>query len=87
MQAIVTKYFGPTNYRGSRVKATCAAKSIIIPWDDALDVDDNHKAAAQALIDSLAWRGQWVGGGLPDGTGNCYVCVTPGLPAKGVICA
>lgn len=29
-QAIVTKFLGPTNYRGSRVKATCQAGSVTI---------------------------------------------------------
>lgn len=83
MQAIVTKYLGPTNYRGSRVKATCQAGSLILPWDDALDVEANHDMAASALRTKLGWdlnvHGERAGtrkmcrGALPDNTGNVYV--------------
>ncbi len=79
MQAIVTKFLGPTNNRGARVKATCQAGSVTVSWDDALDSDDNHDAAARQLAGKLGWMsdmyGNLVGGGLPDGTGNCYVFV------------
>lgn len=79
MQAIVTKYLGPTNHRGARVKAQCQAGSIVIPWDDALDTDANHDAAARALICKLGWDGpyyqqEWYRGGSPKGDGNVYVC-------------
>ena len=53
MQAIQTKFLGPTNTRGSRVKATCWLKSVTIAWDHALNVEDNHKAAIDALVMSL----------------------------------
>lgn len=72
-QAIVTKYLGPTNHRGARIKATCQAMSLTLPWDDALDIDPNHTAAAKALAIKLKWKGHWCGGSLPDGTGNAYV--------------
>lgn len=75
MQAITTKFLGPTNCRGSRVKASAQAGSLTLSWDDALDIDDNHAAAAIALANKLGWGGQWVGGGLPGGEGNCYVCI------------
>ena len=32
MQAIVTKYLGPTTYRGSRIVARCQAKKITVPY-------------------------------------------------------
>ena len=73
MQAITTKFLGSTNHRGSRVKATCQAKSMIVPWDDALDIDDNHDVAAKMLAESLSWGGEWHRGGLPSGEGNVYV--------------
>lgn len=78
-QAIVTKYLGPTNHRGARVKATAQAGSVTIPWDDALDVADNHTAAAHVLCKRLEWPfspGTLVGGALPDGTGYCFVMVS-----------
>jgi len=80
MQAIVTKFFGPTNSRGSRVKAKCQAGSVTLSWDHALNLDGNHDAAAQALASKLGWDrkeyyGKMVSGSLPDGTGNVYVFV------------
>lgn len=79
MQAIITKYLGPTNSRGSRVKAFCQAGQVTIPWDDALDVNQNHDKAATVLAYKLGWNeglyGKLVGGALPNDTGNCYVFV------------
>lgn len=56
--AIETKYLGPTNYRGSRIKATARdtfycderPKSVTVPLDYALDTDANHERAALALL-------------------------------------
>lgn len=77
MQAILTRYLGPTNFRGSRVKAWCQAGSVTLSWNDALDVNANHDAAAIALRAKLGWDhdsyGFMVHGALPDNTGNCYV--------------
>jgi hypothetical protein len=45
--AIVTKFLGPTNTRGSRVKATTpSGQSVTIDWDHALDSEGNHNRAA-----------------------------------------
>ncbi len=75
-QAISTKYLGPTDHRGSRVSARCQACSLTVAWDDALDVTENHTAAAKALATKLQWVGRWIGGALPDGRGNCYIQAT-----------
>ncbi|MBO4228031.1 hypothetical protein [Bradyrhizobium neotropicale] len=74
LQAIVTKYLGPTDRRGSRVKAYAAAGYIIHNWDSSLGSDANHTAAAKALATRSGWAGAWYGGGMPDGRGNVYVC-------------
>lgn len=81
-QAIVTKFLGPTNFRGSRVKATCQARSLTVAWDDAKDVDANHTQAARALADALGWledtagrRWSLEGGAMPDDTGYAFVLV------------
>ena len=50
MQAIETKYLGPTNVRGSRIKASCGRGSITVSCDDALNTEDAHIAAVDALI-------------------------------------
>ena len=73
MQAIVTKYIGPTNVRGSRVKATAQAGSVTLGWDDSMNPDGNHKAAARALAQKYGWDGEWVSGWTPDGR-SVWVC-------------
>lgn len=73
MQAIITKYHGPTNHSGGRVSAKCDAARVVVPWDHALNIDENHKAAAKSLIQKLGWTGQWVSGGVADGF--VHVCV------------
>jgi hypothetical protein len=74
MQAIVTKYIGPTNTRGGRIKASCQARSIIAPWNHALNPYANHLAAAKALATKLAWPyGEWIAGELPSGQ-SVFVC-------------
>ena len=55
MQAILTRYCGPTNTQGARISASAQAGRKMIAWDYALDVNDNHAAAAKAFADSLGW--------------------------------
>lgn len=64
MQAIKTAYLGPTNVRGSRIKATCGAGAVILNWEHSLNSERNHMAAAQALIQKLGWNdyGRWIPG-------------------------
>jgi hypothetical protein len=76
MQAIVTRYLGPTNFKGSRVKATAQAGSVTVGYDDALNSEDNHRRAAGKLMAKYGWseHSEIVGSGeLPDGRGSCYV--------------
>ena len=69
--AIQTKFLPCTNFRPSRVKAWSQAGSVTLSWDHALDMPENHKAAAIALAAKLEWNkpcyGELVGGALPDG--------------------
>lgn len=77
MQAIITKFFGPTNYRGSRIKATCSGGNIMVNIDHALSSDENHRAAADALVRKLGW--ELTGYTLAEGGyrhGNAYVVVS-----------
>lgn len=77
MVAILTKYIGPTNHRGSRVKAYTDqgrhSTSVTISWDDALNPDQNHRMAALTLAEKMAWVGQWVCGGTEKG--YAFICV------------
>jgi hypothetical protein len=75
MQAITTKFLGPTNSRGARVKVTAERGSITVSWDHALGAPENHRAAALEALKRWEWSGRWVGGGLPDTTGYAFVCV------------
>lgn len=72
-QAIETKYLGPTNHRGSRIKATAQAGSVTVSYDDALGIDENHEKACRALMAKYGWSGGVVGGGSASGRGNVYV--------------
>ena len=49
--AVVTKFLGPTNNLGSRVKAFLpSGLAVTLPWDSALSIDENHHAAATACV-------------------------------------
>jgi hypothetical protein len=74
MQAIVTRYHGPGNVRGSRISATASAGRVILEWDDALNQDQNHAAACAALVRKFAWGGRWIAGGLPNSNDQVHVC-------------
>jgi hypothetical protein len=71
MQAIQTRYLGPTNTRGSRIKAWCAAGSITIPYPHELNGQAVHREAANALALKLGWITlssiPMLGGQLPNG--------------------
>lgn len=75
MVAIQTKYIGPSNVKGSRVKAfTCNGVSKTISYDQGLDSRDAHFKAAMALADKCGWtRETWFKkfmlceGGVKDG--------------------
>lgn len=67
MQAVQTRYLGPTNSHGSRIKATCQAKSIIRPRDYSANIEDDHRNVARELILAMGWYGHWVQGCLPTG--------------------
>lgn len=78
MQAITTKFIGPTNHRGSRIRAKCAAKTIYVPYEHALSEDMNHSSAAECLVEAMEWQtwfGKMIGGSLPNSEGYCFVAV------------
>ena len=62
MQAIRTRYHGPTNTRGTRITATCEAGSLTLPRDYSLDIGEDHARVAQALVQRLGWTGVYHGG-------------------------
>jgi len=78
-QAITTKFLGPTNSRGARVKAIARkADSVGAEMSATVDssysgTDVDHARAAKACAEKYGWSGLWVAGGDVDGIGNVYV--------------
>lgn len=74
MKAILTRYLGPTNFKGSRICARAeGVKAVILPYSHELDSEGNHRAAAEALAAKYGWTGRLIGGGLPDESGYAFV--------------
>ena len=78
MKAIQTRYLGPTNVRGSRIKAWAeGVGSLTIPYPHELSGEAVHRLAAargrrvqvwaEALCKRQGWPTAIVGGGLPNG--------------------
>lgn len=79
--AILTKYLGPTNHRGGRVKASVANSTdcTVMPWDHALSESANHAGAALALARTMNWPGSWQGGSTLDGYAFVLTGAGPGF--------
>lgn len=60
-----TKYLGPTDHRGARVRAKhlTTGRTVTLAWDHALDAFDNHCAAAVSLFGRLPEFSTSVDGG------------------------
>lgn len=92
MKSIITTYIPATNTKPARIKAkaegvpavslsiNCAIQAAATMGIDedgrAVDIETQHKAAALALCAKYSWRGDLVGGGLPDSTGYAW-CFVP----------
>ena len=68
-QAIVTKFLGPTNSKGARIKAYAsgARPTVTIPWDHEWSSERNHEFAAKILKERLGWTGVLQAGSLSPG--------------------
>lgn len=54
MDAIITKYLGPTDTKGSRIKATLPDnRSVTVSYNPAVDSLDNHEEAAWTCADKF----------------------------------
>lgn len=47
---IRTKYLGPTDTKGARIRATNGARSVTIPYPYEMNVEDAHMEAADKLM-------------------------------------
>lgn len=59
MQAIQTKYIGPTETKGARIKAECFAGAITRPFLHDRSEEDAHRAVAYELAARLNWS-RWL---------------------------
>lgn len=71
MIAIFTKYIGPSNVKGSRVKAYCKVARVINgtvtrEWAPEWSAEQNHLQAAMDLAIKCAWSGNWYMGDAGD---------------------
>ena len=71
-QAIETRYLRATDTKGARIKATAWGGSVTIGYPYALDTQDAHRAAADALIAKMGWQGKFAQGGNAKGDGGYY---------------
>jgi hypothetical protein len=75
MKAIVTKYHGPTNFKGSRISASDSdGNRVSISYPHELSGEAVHRKAAEALCQKMGWTGELIAGGLKSG----YVFVFAG---------
>lgn len=77
MIAIHTKYIGPSNTRGARIKAYASdGRSVTVGYDHALDSDKAHFQAARAFADKhLKYTpdmSRMAYGDSADGKGYCF---------------
>jgi hypothetical protein len=79
MIAITTKYLGPTNVKGSRIKAIAdggfaeGPHTITIGYDHSLNTEQAHLKAAVALKSKMNWKGKLIGGGIKMGYAFVFI--------------
>ena len=77
MKAITTKYYGPTNTHGPRMKAwDMDGNSILHHFDCLSSLEENHNDIARGLCQKMAWSGTLVSGDIEGG--KVYVFISPG---------
>ena len=76
---IVTKYMGPTNFRGARIKAIAKsgpALTITISYPHELSQSEAHASAAVALCERMKWNPVSLHQGHAPGDGYVFVMGT-----------
>ena len=67
MKAIVSKFFGPGNVRGARIKVQAeGVKARFYSYN--YSASDAHKSAVDQFCREMNWEGELVDGGMPDGS-------------------
>lgn len=62
IDAIKTKYLGPTARKPARIRAYRYGDSVTITYNSALDSYGNAEYAARMLASRMTTRGRWVAG-------------------------
>lgn len=70
MQAIQTKYHGPTNHKGARMSSRSAGGVFWHSYEYAANIERNHELAAAEHMARRGWGDRYTttAGQLPDGT-------------------
>lgn len=93
MKAIVVKFYGPTNTKGSRLVAQAeGVKPVTVPLDYGLGVNKTALWAAAKLCINNGWTGTLVDGMLPNGDrvfcfaggGETFFGVTADMTTKNI---
>jgi hypothetical protein len=67
-KAIETRYLGPTDDHGTRIRALSSkGHGLVLAWDYELNDEGNHVRAARALAENARWFGSWVGASTREG--------------------
>lgn len=75
MEAITVKFIALTNQCGARLKAKCAAGSIVVGYPQDLDQAEAHEYAFKQLMLKLNWDSVgWASGVIHTGE-YVYVCM------------
>jgi hypothetical protein len=68
MKSIITKYHGPTDFKGSRISASDGdGNRVFISYPSELRSEEAHANAVKALCKKMSWTGEIYGGDHPDG--------------------
>lgn len=68
MKAIITKYHGPTNCKGSRITASdSGGNKVTIGYPYELSGEEVYRAAAVKLCEKMKWDTNLLGGSTKDG--------------------
>jgi len=74
MKAILTKYIGPTDFRGARIKAwDMDGNSVTVSYPYEMNQEERHRFAANALRLKMKWHADIVGGAIKGGYAFVFV--------------
>lgn len=85
MKSIITTYHGPTDFKGSRIKATDGDNTVWVSYNNGSS--DPHRDAALKLCRKLNWKGKLICGGTKTGKVFVFLPIDLELAHKGRTCS